>query len=132
MIRLTRLNGSVFSLNPDLIHRAEETPDTVLTLIDGSRYLVVESLEQLVDLVVGYRARVVAQAGLLGEAALGAPATTAHVRPVPDDDSDDDSDHDGHDDGHDGQDDDSHSSHDSSHDRRPTGASVVQLRARRA
>lgn len=132
MIRLTRLNGSVFSLNPDLIHRAEETPDTVLTLIDGSRYLVVETLEQLVDLVVGYRARVVAQAGLLGEAALGAPAgPKAHVRPFHDDDSDHDHDDDRGDDH--GDDDSSHdSSHDSSRDRRPTGASVVQLRARRA
>ena len=63
MIRLTRLNGSVFSLNPDLIHRAEETPDTVLMLIDGSRYVVVEPLEEIITRVVGYRARVVAAAG---------------------------------------------------------------------
>ena len=63
MIRLTRLNGSVFSLNPDLIHRAEETPDTVLTLIDGSRYVVVEPVEEIITRVVGYRARVVAAAG---------------------------------------------------------------------
>ena len=47
MIRLTRLNGTELALNPDLIHRAEETPDTVLTLIDGSRYVVVEPLDEL-------------------------------------------------------------------------------------
>ncbi len=119
MIRLTRLNGSVFSLNPDLIHRAEETPDTVLTLIDGSRYVVVEGLDQLVDLVVGYRARVVAEAGLLAEAA---SAPSAHSGPVltgvP---AATDGDPDGWDD-----------------DEQPgprdprTGASVVRLRARRA
>ena len=115
MIRLTRLNGSVFSLNPDLIHRAEETPDTVLTLIDGSRYLVVEPLEAIVDLVVGYRARVVAQAGLLAEAAAAPPAAAPHVDRDDRDDRDDGDVRDG------------------SHDRpRPTGASVVQLRARRA
>lgn len=65
MIRLTRLNGTEFSLNPDLIHRAEETPDTVLTLIDGSRYVVTQSLSEIVDSVVAYRARVVAEANRL-------------------------------------------------------------------
>ena len=38
MIQLTRLNSQTFALNTDLIERIEETPDTVLTLIDGTRY----------------------------------------------------------------------------------------------
>jgi flagellar protein FlbD len=74
VIRLTRLNGSEFSLNPDLIHRAEETPDTVLTLIDGSRYVVVESLDDLIGRIVGYRARVVAEAGLITSGEVPGPA----------------------------------------------------------
>lgn len=78
MIRLTRLNGSEFSLNPDLIHRAEETPDTVLTLIDGSRYVVVQSLDELIDRIVAYRARVVAAAGVF------APAPLDSSTPFPD------------------------------------------------
>ncbi|MFC5381511.1 flagellar FlbD family protein [Aquipuribacter nitratireducens] len=78
MIRLTRLNGTEFSLNPDLIHRAEETPDTVLTLIDGSRYVVTQSLSEIVDSVVAYRARVVAEANRL----------TAEGEWVADDDAD--------------------------------------------
>ncbi|WP_380163566.1 flagellar FlbD family protein [Jannaschia sp. R86511] len=82
MIRLTRINGSEFSLNPDLIHRAEETPDTVLTLIDGSRYVVVQSLDELIDRIVGYRARVVAAAGSL--------ATAEVTSTTPVDDADDD------------------------------------------
>ena len=80
MIRLTRINGSEFSLNPDLIHRAEETPDTVLTLIDGSRYVVVRTLDELIDRIVGYRARVVAEAGRMAEPDAGhgpPPAGTA-------------------------------------------------------
>lgn len=84
MIRLTRLNGSEFSLNPDLIHRAEETPDTVLTLIDGSRYVVVEPLDEIIDRVVGYRARVVATAGRL--AAEDDVALRACPAPADDDD----------------------------------------------
>ncbi|WP_336922288.1 flagellar FlbD family protein [Aquipuribacter sp. SD81] len=84
MITLSRLNGSEFSLNPDLIHRAEETPDTVVTLIDGSRYVVTQSLSELVDRVVAYRARVVAEANRLSgeaeaEAAAAPPAPAARA-----------------------------------------------------
>ena len=37
MILLTRLNGPPFALNADLIERAEATPDTVITLVDGTK-----------------------------------------------------------------------------------------------
>ncbi|MGJ7441876.1 flagellar FlbD family protein [Aquipuribacter sp. MA13-6] len=79
MIRLTRINGSEFSLNPDLIHRAEETPDTVLTLIDGSRYVVVQKLDELIDRIVEYRARVVAAAGAFTPSAAAEDLSSAGV-----------------------------------------------------
>jgi len=60
MIVVTRLNGPRFAVNPDLLQRVESTPDTILTLIDGTKYIVAESLEEVTDLVVEYRARVVA------------------------------------------------------------------------
>lgn len=60
MIVVTRLNGPRFAVNPDLLQRVESTPDTILTLIDGTKYIVSESMEQVTDLVVEYRARVVA------------------------------------------------------------------------
>lgn len=59
MIQLTRLNDERFALNTDLIERIEETPDTVLTLIDGTKYVVREPLESVVDRVIAFRARVV-------------------------------------------------------------------------
>ncbi|WP_432830403.1 flagellar FlbD family protein [Dactylosporangium sp. CA-092794] len=62
MILLTRLNGPVFALNPDLIERADCTPDTVITLVDGTKYLVAESLPEVVALIRQYRASVVAEA----------------------------------------------------------------------
>lgn len=58
MIPLTRLNGTVFGLNPDAVVRADVTPDTVLTLADGSKYVVSESLAEVIDLVVEFRAEV--------------------------------------------------------------------------
>ncbi|MFI5911196.1 flagellar FlbD family protein [Dactylosporangium sp. NPDC051541] len=62
MILLTRLNGPVFALNPDLVERADCTPDTVITLVDGTKYLVAESLPEVVTLVRHYRASVIVEA----------------------------------------------------------------------
>jgi flagellar protein FlbD len=62
VILLTRLNGPVFALNPDLVERADSTPDTVITLVDGTKYVVGESLAELVALIRRYRASVVADA----------------------------------------------------------------------
>jgi flagellar protein FlbD len=62
VILLTRLNGPVFALNPDLLERADCTPDTVITLVDGTKYVVAESLPDLVALIRQYRACVVAEA----------------------------------------------------------------------
>lgn len=62
MILLRRLGGPVFTLNPDLIERAEATPDTVVTLIGGNKYVICESLDELVELIRDYRARIIASA----------------------------------------------------------------------
>ncbi|KQX69515.1 flagellar FlbD family protein [Angustibacter sp. Root456] len=67
MIQLTRLNGPGFALNPDLIQRAEATPDTVVTLVDGTKYVVAETVEQLMQRVLTYRASVVALAQHLAD-----------------------------------------------------------------
>lgn len=62
MIILTRLNGQRFAVNPDLIERVECTPDTIVTLVDGTKYLVTEDIEAIADLVIDHRAAVVARA----------------------------------------------------------------------
>ncbi len=69
MIQLTRLNGPGFALNPDLIQRAEATPDTVVTLVDGTKYVVAETVEQLMERVLTHRASVVALAQHLADEA---------------------------------------------------------------
>jgi flagellar protein FlbD len=60
MITLTRLNGSAFALNCDLIERVDATPDTVLVLLDGSRYVVTEPVAEVIARVRRHRAEVVA------------------------------------------------------------------------
>lgn len=59
MIVVTRLNGPPLALNCDLIERAEATPDTVLTLVDGTKYVVQESVDEIVKRVREFRAAVV-------------------------------------------------------------------------
>ena len=63
MVTLTRITGSTFALNPDLIERVDRTPDTVITLVDGTKYLVRESLDDVVALVIEYRAKLISAAG---------------------------------------------------------------------
>ena len=60
MITLTRLSGSVFALNADLIERIDATPDTVVTLVDGKKYVVTETLEEVVDAVRRHRGEIIA------------------------------------------------------------------------
>ncbi len=69
MITLTRLNGHPFAVNPDLIERAESTPDTVVTLVDGTKLLVAEDLTDLTRIVQEHRAGVVAMAIELADGA---------------------------------------------------------------
>jgi flagellar protein FlbD len=60
MITLTRLSGTVFALNCDLIERVDATPDTVVTLVDGKKYVVAESLEDVLHGVRQHRSEVLA------------------------------------------------------------------------
>ncbi|MER3452817.1 MAG: hypothetical protein C4344_03895 [Acidimicrobiia bacterium] len=58
MIWVTRLNGSEIVVNADLIEIVESTPDTVLTLVDGKKYVVHESAEEIIDRIRAYRASI--------------------------------------------------------------------------
>ena len=63
MVSLTRLTGAEFALNPDLVERVDCTPDTVITLVDGTKYLVAESIDDVLESVLEFRARIIATAG---------------------------------------------------------------------
>ncbi len=60
MIRLTRLKGQPLIVNCELIEFIENTPDTVITLITGEKVIVLESAEQIVDLTIKFRQRLMA------------------------------------------------------------------------
>lgn len=54
MIPVTRLNGSKFTINALLIEMIEETPDTLITLTTGKKYIVLEEVSHVVSLVKNY------------------------------------------------------------------------------
>src|SRR5213078_4477680 len=56
MILLTRLNGSTFAVNPDLVERIQEQPDTTVVLVDGTTFIVTETIEEVIDEIAEYRA----------------------------------------------------------------------------
>ncbi|AFV02559.1 Flagellar protein FlbD [Dehalobacter sp. UNSWDHB] len=57
MIYLTRLNNKEFTINPDLIETAEATPDTVITLTTEKKYVVKESIDELIERIAEFRRR---------------------------------------------------------------------------
>ena len=65
MITLTRLSGSQFALNSDLIERIDSTPDTVITLVDGTKYVVAETLADVIAIVRAHRAEVLVLSGYI-------------------------------------------------------------------
>ena len=60
MVSLTRFDGTTFLLNSDLIEHVDVTPDTVVTLTNGHRYVVRESVDEIQQQIVQFRHRVLA------------------------------------------------------------------------
>jgi flagellar protein FlbD len=55
MIRLTRINRTPLVLNSDLIEHVETTPDTVIAMTSGQKFMVLESAEEVVKRVIDFR-----------------------------------------------------------------------------
>ncbi len=62
MIHLTRLNGTPLVINSDLIKYVGPSPDTMLTLVNGEKIVVLESCQEVIDRTIAYRARVFGEA----------------------------------------------------------------------
>ena len=60
MIEVTRLKGKKMMINAELIETVEETPDTVITLTNGKKFVVSESAEELTSLVICYKRKIFA------------------------------------------------------------------------
>jgi flagellar protein FlbD len=55
LIKLTHLGGEPFILNADLIQYVEARPDTFVTLVNGERLVVQESMDEVLRRAVAYQ-----------------------------------------------------------------------------
>ena len=55
MIEVTRLNKKAYVLNCEWIETIEETPDTVITLTNVKKFVVAETVEEIVQKVIEYK-----------------------------------------------------------------------------
>jgi flagellar protein FlbD len=62
VIALKRINGSDIWLNPMLIESVERTPDSIVTLTNGHKYVIRESPEEIITKIQDF----MRQVGLLG------------------------------------------------------------------
>ncbi len=55
MVEVTRLDGTIYYINPHQIEYIERNPDTTLIMLSGKRLVVREDYKSLFDRIVGYR-----------------------------------------------------------------------------
>ncbi|MDO4710756.1 MAG: flagellar FlbD family protein [Peptostreptococcaceae bacterium] len=58
MIKLTKLNGEPFALNSDHIVAIDIIPDSKITLTNKEFYIVRESLDEIIQLIIGYNQQI--------------------------------------------------------------------------
>ena len=58
MRQVTRLDKRKIVINADLIESIEETPDTIISFTTGRKLMVLESLEDVLQMVIEYRKKV--------------------------------------------------------------------------
>lgn len=55
MIILSKLNNQEFAINSDLIETIEQTPDTVITMTTGNKYVVRETQAEIIKRIIKYK-----------------------------------------------------------------------------
>ncbi|ADL51467.1 flagellar FlbD family protein [Clostridium cellulovorans] len=58
MIKVTTLSDTLMVLNGELIEKIESVPETVITLVNGKKYLVKESVDEVLEKVYEYKRRI--------------------------------------------------------------------------
>lgn len=58
MIKVTGMNKKEIIINCIQIEKVEEIPETVITLMNGNKYLVLESADEVVELSIEYKKKI--------------------------------------------------------------------------
>jgi flagellar protein FlbD len=77
MIEVTRLNGSIYFLNPDLILTLEATPDTIITLTTGEKLMVKETPDLLIERFIALKRRIACELPIINP-----PSGGEHMQPL--------------------------------------------------
>jgi flagellar protein FlbD len=83
MIKVTRLNHIPMILNSDLIEHIDMTPDTVIALTSGQKYIVLETAEEVVEKVVSFRKSLFSKDLGCPIATISTPASPPSIASVP-------------------------------------------------
>jgi len=58
MIKLTGMNKKEFYLNADHIEKLEEVPESIITLTNGKKYIVLEEIDEIISKVIDYKRKI--------------------------------------------------------------------------
>lgn len=58
MIRLTGFDNKDFILNADHIEKIEAVPESLITLTNGKKYIVLESNDEIINKVIAYKRKI--------------------------------------------------------------------------
>ncbi len=58
MIKVTRLNGEEFYINPDIIQYIEKTPDTVITLTNDRKVVIKEDVDVIIQRIAEFKRKI--------------------------------------------------------------------------
>ena len=58
MIKVTRLNGKEYYINPHQVESMEIRPDTTLLMLSGKHLVVLEKIEEVIERIIEYRKRI--------------------------------------------------------------------------
>lgn len=58
MIDVTGMSHEKFVLNADYIEKIEEVPETIITLTNGRKYIVLESVDDVRNEVIQYKNKI--------------------------------------------------------------------------
>jgi len=58
MVKVTRLNGAEYYINPHQIEYMETRPDTTITMLNGKSVVVQEKMPVVIDRIIEYRRRI--------------------------------------------------------------------------
>ncbi|MBU3208845.1 flagellar FlbD family protein [Clostridium algidicarnis] len=58
MVKLVGLNQKEFILNAEQIEKIEEVPETLITLVNGKKYIVLETPGEVINKVIKYKNKI--------------------------------------------------------------------------